>query len=260
MKKVLFITLILMLGAGLYYTAPAGIKIVKPADRDVYTQDQLMPIQWRKLGQLPPQVKIQLVDQGNHFVKTIAGGTQNDGRHQWRVPTNVNPGSYRVKIICIGSNVKALSGLFKIKAKAVQSGPTWDAPQLAMISSLKVNQQSPANSCTNTQQRVSINLPGGIHILTTATSVFQPIQYKFLVEVTNPETGYDYPLYNGNWTQQSYLNLNPTYNQITDIAFPNGVSSSSIPASIQGRVTVKVKNSAQSEPPQMKEICFRIWL
>ena len=85
MKKVVLISVILLFGLSMIYSAPAKIQVVKPADRDNYFQDQVMTIKWRVQGQLPPMVKIQLVDKtGNIFVKTIAGGTPNDGIKKWR--------------------------------------------------------------------------------------------------------------------------------------------------------------------------------
>ncbi len=256
MKKVVLISIILLLGAGLVYSAPAKIQVVKPADRDNIMQEQIMNIEWRVQGQISAQVKIQLFDKtGNIFVKNIIAGTPNDGKHKWRIPLNVNPGNYRVKITAVSGNVNGLSGLFKIIPKM-----TWEAPKLAMISTFKVNQQSPANSCTDTTQRVSINLPGGIHPTATATSVIQPIKYKFEVELTNPETGFDYVIHDTGWTTQNYCNVNPTYNNVLAKVFPGGVSGPSIPLSLQGRVTVWVKNGAQTEPPQSKIICIRLWL
>jgi len=256
MRKTILIAVFLVLASGLSFSAATKIQVYQPAQNDSFTQDQVVTIKWRMKGSIPAMVKIQLMDQsGNVFVQAIAGGTQNKGSHNWRIPTNVNPGSYRVKVIAIGGNASALSGVFNVTQQV-----TWSAPGYAMIASLKVNQQSPTDSCVNTQHRVSINLPQGIQIWTTATSVIQPIQYKYRVELTNPENSHDYAIHDGNWTSQAILNLNPTYNQVLDKVFPNGVSGPQIPLSLQGRVSVWVKNGSQTEPPQLKEICIRLWL
>ncbi len=256
MKKLVLISVVLFFVLSMIYSAPAKIQVVKPADRDNYFQDQDMTIKWRFQGQLPALVKIQLVDKtGNVFVKTIAGSTQNDGKEKWRIPLNQNPGYYRVKIFSIGSNVQALSGRFKISPKM-----TWSAPGYAMISTLKVNGQNPSDSCTNTAHRATVNLSEGIHVVVTATSVIQPIKYKYKVELTNPENGHDYVIYDGQWTQQSFLNLNPTYNEILAKVFSNQITGTEIPLSLQGSVTVTVKNDAQTEPPQIKGLCIRLWL
>ncbi len=256
LRKVVLVSLLLALSTGLAYSATGIIEVTKPADQDSFIQDQIMTINWSNQGQAALYVAIHLVDEsGSNIVKTIAGKTMNDGIYKWKIPLDLAPANYRVKVVSSTVNAEDVSGLFEVKQKLV-----WHAPTYAMIASLKVNGQSPTDSCVNTTNRVSINIQDGIQIWVTATSVITPIQYKYRVELTDPYTGYDYAIYDGGWVKQSILNLNPTYNEVLDKVFPNGVGGSEIPVSLQGRVSVKVKNAAQTEPPQLKEICIRLAL
>jgi hypothetical protein len=200
-------------------------------------------------------VAIQLMDaSGNNIVQSIAGKTTNDGIYKWKIPLDLAPANYRIKVISKQINADDVSGLFEVKQKI-----TWHAPGYAMLGSIKVNGESPSDSCTDPNKRVSFSLQDGIQIHANASSLILPILYKYKVELTDPYTSYDYAIHDGTWVKQSTLNLNPTSNEVMHKVFPNGVTGPQIPISLAGRVTVQVKNMAQSEPPQTKEICISIW-
>lgn len=75
------------------------LTLASPTSRRALVRGESCTIRWRRLGEIGPEVALQLY-KGRKLVRTIAAATPDDGSFAWRVPGALAPGGdYRVRVV-----------------------------------------------------------------------------------------------------------------------------------------------------------------
>jgi hypothetical protein len=111
MKKLFCVLFFVVLAVGL--ARAASITVSKPAANETWYTSHSYSILWTKSGTMPDTVRITLRSGGSE-AKLIADPAPNSGTYQWTVPTDVNPGSYKIRVKAIGAAIHGDSELFNI--------------------------------------------------------------------------------------------------------------------------------------------------
>ena len=117
--------------------AAQEIKITHPSSGARWNIGDAQDIIWKSAGITEPNVKIMLW-QGETSVMDIASSAPNTGRYRWTIPGSVAPGTYKVRVKAIGTNIVGIGAAFDITAAKItvtqpNANVTWKPGETPLI-------------------------------------------------------------------------------------------------------------------------------
>lgn len=113
-KKLILVGFILLVSVGLLYSQT--ITVTKPSSGNNWCKGKEYTITWTKSGSMNANVKLGLYSSdGNSLIRTITNSTANNGAYQWTIPSDIQIGTYVVKVKTIDNAVSDNSDSFTIK-------------------------------------------------------------------------------------------------------------------------------------------------
>jgi len=126
----------------------------------------------------------------------------------------------------------------------------------AVVTSFTVNgQPQPGNNY------LEVFRSQGLNCHASTFSKTQPVLYRYRLSLENTLNNMRYWVYQGNWTEQSDLMLQLSFEQVISKVYPdNMLAGHQVPLWLYGSIYVEVKNATQSETPQQQRIDLKFRL
>lgn len=132
--------------------SPTGLNMSAPAAGSSVTVGQTLPIEWTASGLDKVDIYLISLQPG---IKVATGVAASAGTYNWTIPANIAPGSYKVQINGVGTNLMAVSGWFNITGS---SQPSINISSPTGSTNIPVGQNLPISWTANGLEKVDIYL------------------------------------------------------------------------------------------------------
>jgi hypothetical protein len=273
MQAMLFILFGLALGL------PAqNLTIIAPNGGETLTLGQTVQITWTATN-VNQKVKLQLIRGGGALVGLIAGNlnaspaTFNWTIGQYEGGTAAADTNYKIRIRTADNALEdASNGTFTIAVASTppppppssfsspyqrqtpdlkkNPGPDLSLPANAVFTVVTVNGRSAESTWGN---EINCYPDTNIVIQAGASSAVKPVLYQYEMYLYNSQAQALRLIYTQAWTEQNQLTINLSRQIVNQLLYPDGFPGGTLPLSVWGHISVKVKNATQSGTPQGKQ-------
>jgi hypothetical protein len=277
-KRSIPVILIVLFGLALGLPAQSLV-ITAPNGGETLTLGQTVQITWAA-NNVNQKVKLQLIRGGGAQVGLIAGNLNaTPSSFTWTIGqtdsgTAAADTNYKIRIRTAdnaledASNVtftlaaastpppppppSSVTSPYQRKTPDLQKnpGPDFSLPANAVFTVVTVNGRSAESTWGN---EINCYPDTNIVIQAGASSAVKPVLYQYEMYLYSSPAQALRLIYTQAWTEQNQLTIKLSRGIVNQLLYPDGLPGGTLPLSVWGHISVKVKNATQSGTPQGKQ-------